>query len=73
MITGENFKRVNKNRTIEQLKDKLQKEKENLHYYLKLNDWVYDDKSVKLENQIKEIEYQIYCAEYEDNRKRNWN
>jgi len=69
-ITGENFKRINGNAEIKKLRDKIQEAKEIFWNYLKqLN---YDEKALNLEKQIEIAEYELWCAEYEDNRKRNW-
>jgi hypothetical protein len=74
-MTGENFKRFlgNANRDIKQLKDEVQKSKEIFWQYTKQNNYYCDEKALKLMKQIEVAEYNLYCAEYEDNRRRNWN
>jgi len=72
MATGENFLRINRNSTIKTLKEKLNAARENLTNYLKQNEWCFDQKAIKLEKEIELAEYNLYCAEYEDNRRRNW-
>ena len=72
-MTGENFKRFNRNTDLEQLKNAVQKAKETFWNYMKKIEWVYDDKAIKLEKDIEIADYNLSCAEYEDNRRRNWN
>lgn len=72
MITGSNFKRVNSNAEIKRLKEKLEEAREIFWNYLKKIEWCYDQKALKLEKEIELTEYELYCAEYEDNRQRNW-
>ena len=72
MVTGENFKRINGNATIKILKDTLIKTQQIFWQYLKNNEFTFDKKAVQLENDVKLAEYELYCTEYEDNRKRNW-
>ena len=72
-MIGENFKRFNHNTDLEQLKDAIQKAKETFWNYMKKLEWIYDDKAIKLENDSEIAEHNLYCAEYEDNRRRNQN
>jgi len=72
MATGENFMRINRNTDIEKAKNKLQETKENLHNYLKENNYHFNEKALKLEKKIELAEYNLYCIEYEDNRRRTW-
>ncbi|OZB98048.1 hypothetical protein [Paenibacillus sp. XY044] len=74
-MTGENFKGLNrKNSAIEKLKEELQSAKESFTKYAKNADeesWSFITLN-KLENEIMELEYELDCAIYEDNRRRNW-
>ena len=74
-MIGENFKFLNRHNTeIAKLKNDLQKAG------IAFTDYSKDVENKKwnwgklhsLENEVKQLEYQLYCAEYEDNRKRNW-
>jgi len=74
-MTGENFKLLNRsNSNIENLKNELQKAKVIFTDYANDTDnkkWDWKE-FYKLEDNVKNLEYQLYCAEYEDSRKRNW-
>jgi hypothetical protein len=71
-LTGENFKRINRNSTIKYLREEVQQARETFWNYMKKIGWVYDDKASKLEKEIELAEHNLYCAEYEDNRRRTW-
>lgn len=82
-MTGENFKRINrKNTTVKRLKAELGNVKEQLSNYIKsehkkyIND-IEEDRNYfnicnNFERRINRLEWLLYCAEYEDNRRRNW-
>jgi hypothetical protein len=74
-MTGENFKCLNRHNTeIVKLKNELQNAKITFTDYSKNaenNKWNWNELYI-LENKVKQLEYQLHCAEYEDNRKRNW-
>jgi len=65
--------RINRGTDIKALKEVLEKARQTFWEYLKSIEWIYDDKALKLEKEIDIAEYNLYCAEYEDNRRRNWN
>jgi hypothetical protein len=72
-LTGENFKRINRsNSDVRILRDKLEEARIKLHYYLKDNEYNFDQKALRLEKEIELAEHNLHCAEYEDNRRRNW-
>jgi len=74
-MTGENFKLLNRsNSNIENLKNELQKAKVIFTDYANDTDnkkWDWKE-FYKLEDNVKNLEYQLYCAEYNCSRKRNW-
>jgi len=74
-MTGENFKLLNRsNGNIENLKNELQKAKVIFTDYANDTDnkkWNWKELH-RLEGNVKQLEYQLYCAEYEDNQRRNW-
>ena len=75
-MTGENFKRINRQSNAG-LKETLAKANEAFTLYANLKSVTEEafsyDKMHKLEREAKIAEYELYCAEYEDNRRRNWN
>lgn len=78
MATGENFRRINCGSEINSQKEKIQKLKDERYtlYRKAFNTDGGDYKAeIKWEKICKEIdyeEYQLWCIEYEDNRRRNW-
>lgn len=73
MAVGENFKRINRS-NLEQLKNDLQTAKVAFTEYAKnsdSNNWTWDELN-RLEQKVISLEYELNCAIYEDNRKRNW-
>lgn len=74
-MTGENFKSANrKNTEIEKLKTELDNAKIEYTNYSKNSDtdnWSWD-KLNSFEETVINLEYQLWCAEYEDKRRRNW-
>jgi hypothetical protein len=74
MAVGENFIRIcgNSMQEIKRLTQEVQKAKENFWAYMNKIEWYYDDKAIRLEKQIEVAEYNLWCEEYEDNRRRNW-
>ncbi|MBU7316093.1 hypothetical protein [Paenibacillus oleatilyticus] len=74
-MTGENFKRINrKNTEIDKLKEKLDSAKIAFTNYSKVpdeSDWSFDE-LYKLEKVVIKLEHSLYCAEYEENTRRNW-
>jgi peptidoglycan hydrolase CwlO-like protein len=84
-MTGENFKWVNRHNTkLEELKAELQNVKTDFTGTWKKIEYNYrfdgnedinklHENIYKLEKRIERLEYLIYCTEYEDNRRRNWN
>lgn len=74
MLTGSNAfaMRGSRRKEIELLNEAIQKAKLKFWDYMKSIEWIYDEKAIKLEKQIEIAEYNLYCYEYEDNRRRNW-
>jgi hypothetical protein len=85
-LTGENFLRIDRhNSTINNLKGKINKVKNEFDSYMRVQynkEMGYIDgepdtdifvKCHKFEKRIERLEYLLYCAEYEENRRRNWN
>ena len=73
MSTGENFKRLSgKNPEIKRAKDEVQRARETFWNYIKELEWTYDEKALRLEKDIETAENELWAAEYEDNRHRNW-
>ena len=74
-MTGENFKFLNRsNSTINNLKNELQKTSVIFTDYAKDAEnekWNWKE-LYRLEDNVKRLEYQLHCAEYEDNQRRNW-
>jgi len=74
-MTGENFKFLNRgNSDIQNLKNELQKAKVIFTDYANDTEnkkWNWTE-LYKLEDNVKKLEHQLYCVEYEANRKRNW-
>ncbi|GAV11341.1 hypothetical protein [Paenibacillus sp. NAIST15-1] len=74
-MTGENFKRINrKNSEVEKLKEELENARVAFTNYSKAPDedsWSFDE-LYRLQNTVINSEYNLYCARYEDNRRRNW-
>lgn len=74
-MTGENFKSVNrKNTEVEKLKVEIENARIAFTNYSKnsdTDDWSWD-KLHSIEETVNSLEYQLWCAEYEDNRRRNW-
>ncbi|MCY9738171.1 hypothetical protein M5X17_31250 [Paenibacillus alvei] len=74
-MIGEKFKRVNrKNSEIEKLKAELENARVAFTNYSKASDedsWSFDE-LYRLEKVVVNLEYNLYCTEYEDNRRRNW-
>jgi len=73
-ITGENAFRMRGSNRIakENLENAVNKAKEIFWNHMDKISWIYDNKALKLEKNIEIAEYNLYCFEYEDNRKRNW-
>lgn len=72
-MTGENFKLLNR-KCDTKIKDELNNAKVTFTKYAKNADsdnWNWDELN-RLEQQVKTLEYELYCFQYEDNRKRNW-
>lgn len=76
-MTGENFMRLNRNSKKSELQEKiytLKNECAELENINTIREQGFDsEKHDKLIKQIERLEYLIYCIEYEDNRRRNWN
>lgn len=77
-MTGENFRRFsgNGNSDIKELKNKIQNiknERAEVQNINTIKEYGFDSgKHDKLTQQIESLEYELYCVEYEDNRRRNW-
>jgi hypothetical protein len=71
-LTGENFMRIDRDNTIKYLREEVQQARETFWSYMRKNGWLYDSKAIKLEKEIELAEHNLYCAEYEDNRRRTW-
>jgi hypothetical protein len=72
-VIGENFKRLNRKRDTK-LEEALEDAKVDFTKYAKnagTEGWNWDELN-RLERKVEIIEYELWCAEYEDNRKRNW-
>jgi hypothetical protein len=72
-MTGENFKSLNRSGNTD-LKNKLCAAKEKFTQHIKKcgeENWSSDLLNA-LESNIEKIEYEVWCEEYEDNRRRNW-
>jgi hypothetical protein len=65
-MTGENFLRLNRGGCIKEMKEKLQAYKEAFWEKAKENDYSADYYS--FEQEIKRMEYEIWCEEYERDR-----
>lgn len=73
MLTGSNaFSLRGADKTRENLKNSIEEAKNKFHEYIKSIEWIYNKKAIKLEKDIEIAEYNLYCYEYEDNRRRNW-
>ncbi len=74
MLTGSNAfsARGSHSKARNELIDKIEAAKIKFWEYMEKVDYAYDKKALKLEKEIEVAEYNMYCSEYEDNRKRNW-
>lgn len=59
-------------KTRETLKGRVENARTIFWEHIKNGGWLYDEKAMKLEKNIEIAEYNLYCYEYEDNRRRIW-
>jgi len=74
MLTGSNAFAIRgtSNKERQNLENAIQEASIKFSEYMKSIEWTYDNKAIQLEKNIVIAEYNLYCAEYEDNRRRNW-
>ena len=74
MLTGSNAfaMRGTGNKERQKLENDIREASIKFSEYMKSIEWTYDNKAIQLEKNIEMAEYNLYCYEYEDNRRRNW-